>query len=83
MIGRSSRGAGTAMSVGLLIGFAAGIALDLIILHDIQTSTSSTAGIGIILVPFPPLTNAATALGATILARRWVENGATGDANMP
>ena len=83
MIGRSSRGAGAAVSAGVLIGLAAGILLDLIIVHDVETSTSSTAAIGLLLVPFPPLMNVATAVGATVIARRIAENGATGGANRP
>lgn len=75
-IGRSSRGAGAAVSAGLLIGLVAGVVLDLIIVHDVETSTSSTAAIGLILVPVPPLTNVATAVGATVLARRFAERSA-------
>jgi hypothetical protein len=66
-LGRARATAGPATWAGAVIGLACGIGLDLPMFHDITTSRSSTAAIGVLLMPFPPLTNMATALAATPL----------------
>ncbi len=66
-LGRARATAGLATWAGATIGLACGGGLDVIMWHDITTSRSSTAAIGILLLPFPPLTNIATALAATLL----------------
>jgi len=66
-LGRARATALVSMQAGGLIGLACGIGLDLLMIHDITTSRSSTAGIGMLLLPFPPLTNIAGALAATLL----------------
>ena len=66
----------TAFWWGVLAGLVAGFVLSVVIVHDVQTSTSSTAALGMLLVPIPPLTNAiGGAVGAALahgLRRRRV-----------
>jgi hypothetical protein len=72
-LGRTQAPAGLATWAGVTIGLVCGGALDLILMHDITTSRSSTAAIGVIFLPFPPLTNVATALAAALLV--WSSSG--------
>jgi hypothetical protein len=65
-LGRARATAGLPMWAGGLIGLACGIGLDLLMFHDITTSRSSTAGIGILLMPFPPLTNTVAAIAGAL-----------------
>lgn len=59
----------TAFWWGVRVGLAAGVVLSLVIIHDVQTSTSSTAALGMLLVPVPPLSNAiGGAAGAALVA---------------
>ena len=70
-LGRVRSTAGVATWTGIMIGLACGFGLDLIMWHDITTSRSSTAAIGVLALPFPLLTNVATALAAALLVWSW------------
>jgi hypothetical protein len=56
-LGRARASVGPPTWTGAIIGLACGVGLDLLMFHDITTSRSSTAAFGMLLLPFPPLTN--------------------------
>lgn len=58
-----------ARMAGMLLGLAAGIALSIEILREVSASDSSTAAIGLLFVPFPPVFNAASGYVAAWLTR--------------
>lgn len=70
--GATSNGTlGRAWVRGVLLGVGVGCVLSLELMREIIDSSSSTAGIGIIFVPFPPITNGITGVAAAVLVRGW------------
>ncbi len=68
---RTERTTVAAFVTGLLLGVAAGGVLSLEIIREVAASSSSTAGIGMLLVPFPPITNAIGGIAGAVLVRAW------------
>ena len=60
-----------AWAIGLLLGLVAGGVLSVVGWRDVTGSSSSTAGIGLLFVPFPPITNGIAGGVACIRVRVW------------
>jgi hypothetical protein len=60
-----------AFMFGGLLGAVAGGVLSLEFIREVADSTSSTASIGLLLVPFPPITNGVAGGIAAVILRGW------------
>jgi disulfide bond formation protein DsbB len=58
-----------AWAIGSLLGVVAGGVLSVVFWRDVAGSSSSTAAIGLLFVPFPPITNGIAGGWAAIIAR--------------
>jgi hypothetical protein len=56
---------------GALLGVVAGVLLSLEGIREVADSRSSTAAIGLLLVPFPPITNCVAGGVAAVILRGW------------
>jgi hypothetical protein len=64
-------GMGRVGVLGLVLGMVAGVVLSGVFVHDVEASTSSTAAIGLILVPIPPISNAITGFSMAVIVSGW------------
>jgi hypothetical protein len=52
-------------------GVAVGIGVDVIVVHDVFSSDRSTAALGLLLLPFPPILNAVGAVLSALTVRAF------------
>ncbi|SRR5690242_17524756 len=69
--GMTARSLPRATVTGLVVGGLAGCLLSVDIMRDVQTSSSSTSALGMLLMPVPPFTNAVGGLVAAAIVRGW------------
>ena len=60
---------GLRVVIGLTLGLLAGCVMSLELCREVQASPSSTAAIGYLFVPFPPITNAIGGAFGTAIVR--------------
>lgn len=65
----SSGSLGRAWVRGALLGVGVGCVLSVELVREVVDSSSSTAALGIIFVPFPPITNGITGVAAAVIVR--------------
>jgi hypothetical protein len=71
---------GRAWLVGALLGVGVGCVLSVELVREVVDSSSSTAALGIIFVPFPPITNGITGVAAAVIMRGWRINRTASEA---
>ena len=57
LLGRAGESRVAALGYGLLAGLACGLVGAMLIIESVTTSSSSTAGVGLIILPIPLLSN--------------------------
>ena len=57
--------------LGLLLGVGAGLLMPVEITREVADSSSSTAAIGLLFVPFPPVTNGVGGLLGAAIVHGW------------
>jgi hypothetical protein len=62
---------GRAWVRGALLGVGVGCVLSVELVREVVDSSSSTAALGILFVPFPPITNGITGVAAAVIVRGW------------
>jgi hypothetical protein len=67
----TKRTLGRAWVRGALLGVGVGCVLSVELVREVVDSSSSTAALGIIFVPFPPITNGITGVAAAVIVRGW------------
>jgi hypothetical protein len=67
-------------SVGAVVGVALGCVLSAEFVREVADSSSSTASLGLLLVPFPPITNGITGAVVSRMARSWKDKRAASEA---
>lgn len=73
LVGRYVGGGDTtrseAVAYGALAGLVAGLGIDVVLLQEVMDSHSSTAALGVIVLPLPLATNIATGILAALAGR--------------
>src|SRR6516164_2052396 len=69
VLGRGRVGLTVSIVVAVGVGVVAGIGVDLILIHDVLSSDSSTAAVGLIALPIPLILNPAGALLSALPVR--------------
>jgi uncharacterized membrane protein YeaQ/YmgE (transglycosylase-associated protein family) len=64
---RSGRSQGLAVLIGFGIGLFCGAGVAVLIVRDVESSTSSTAALGLLLVPLGFITNSTTGIVAALV----------------
>src|SRR6516162_7398941 len=78
VLGRGRVGLTVSIVVAVGVGVVAGIGVDLILIHDVLSSDSSTAAVGLIALPIPLILNPAGALLSALPVRGLALPGAAG-----